>query len=61
LADRLQQYAALCGDGNAQARGEARTKIEPMLPPDGWLGKLLFPTLGKLITVDDVASLFPSQ
>ena len=61
LADRLQQYAALCGDGNAEARGEARTKIELTLPPDGWLGKLLSPTLGKIITVDDVASLFPSQ
>ncbi|AXB46059.1 MULTISPECIES: DEAD/DEAH box helicase family protein [Actinomycetes] len=61
LADRLQQYAALCGDGNAEARGEARTKIEATLPPDGWLGKLLSPTLGKIITVDDVASLFPSR
>ena len=61
LADRLQQYAAICGDGNAEARGEARTKVELTLPPDGWLGKLLSPTLGKIITVDDVASLFPSQ
>jgi hypothetical protein len=61
LADRLQQYVALCGDGNAEARGEARTKIELTLPPDGWLGKLLSLTLGKIITVDDVASLFPSQ
>ncbi|APU15225.1 DEAD/DEAH box helicase family protein [Actinoalloteichus fjordicus] len=61
LADRLQQYAALCGDGNAEARGEARTKIEATLPPDGWLGKLLSPTLGKIINVDDVASLFPSR
>ena len=61
LADRLQQYAAICGDGNAEARGEARTKIELTLPPDGWLGKLLSLTLGKIITVDDVASLFPSQ
>ena len=28
LADRLRQYAALCGNGNAEARGDARTKIE---------------------------------
>jgi hypothetical protein len=61
LADRLRQHATLCGDGNAEARGEARTKIEAMLPKDGWLGKLLSPTLGKIITVDDVASLFPSR
>ena len=60
LADRLLQYAALCGDGNAEARGGARTKIEVMLPQDGWLGKLLSPTLGKIITIDDVANWFPS-
>jgi hypothetical protein len=36
-------------------------KVELTLPPDGWLGKLLSPTLGKIITVDDVPSLFPSQ
>jgi hypothetical protein len=60
LADRLRQYVALCGDGNAEARGEARTKIEALLPPDGWLGKLLSPTQGKLVTVDDVARIFPS-
>jgi hypothetical protein len=34
--------------------GKAPTKIELTLPPDGWLGKLLSPTLGKIITVDDV-------
>jgi hypothetical protein len=61
LADRLQQYAALCDDSNAEARGEPRTKIELTLPPDGWLGKLLSRTLAKIITVDDVASLFPLQ
>jgi hypothetical protein len=60
LADRLRQYDALCGDGNAEARGEARTKIEALLPPDSWLGKLLSPTQGKLITADDVAAIFPS-
>jgi hypothetical protein len=60
LADRLLQYAALCGDGNAEARGDARTKIEATLPQHGWLGKLLSPTLGKIITTDDVASWFPS-
>lgn len=60
LADRLRQYDALCGDGNTQARGEARTKIEALLPQDGWLGKLLSPTRGKLIAADDVAAIFPS-
>lgn len=61
LADRLRQYAALCGDGNAEARGNARTKIEALLPPDGWLGRLLAPTQGKAIGVDDVAGLFPPR
>ena len=61
LADRLRQYASLCGNGNAQARGDARTTIEDILPPDGWLGKLLSPTLGKITTVHDVARMFPSR
>jgi hypothetical protein len=61
LADRLHQYAALCGDDSAEARGEARTKIEAILPKDEWLGKLLSPSLGKIITVDNVADLFPPR
>ncbi len=59
-SDTPQKYAAICGDGNAEARGDARTKIETTLPKDGWLSKLLSPTLGKIITVEDVASWFPS-
>jgi hypothetical protein len=61
LADRLRHYAALCGDGNAEARGNARTEIEVQLPPDGWLGQLLAPTQGKVIGVDEVAGLFPPR
>lgn len=61
LADRLRHYAALCGDGNAEARGNARTKIEALLPPDGRLGRLLTPTQGKVIGVDDVAGRFPPR
>jgi len=61
LADRLRHYAALCGDGNAEARGDARTKKEALLPADGWLGRLLAPTQGKVIGVDDVAGLFPPR
>lgn len=60
LADRLRQYDSLCGDGNAEARGEARTKIETLLPQDGWLGQLLSPTQGKIITADHTAAIFPS-
>lgn len=61
LVDRLRQYAALCADGNAEDRGDARTKIEALLPPDGWLGRLLAPTQGKVIGVVDVAELFPPR
>jgi len=61
LADRIRQYAALCGDGSAEARGDARTKIEALLPPDGWLGKLLSPTQGRVISADEIASLFPRR
>jgi hypothetical protein len=45
LADRLRQYASLSGDGSAEARGEARTRVEQLLPTDGWLARLLEPTL----------------
>ncbi|GDY33219.1 hypothetical protein [Gandjariella thermophila] len=62
LAARLRQYDALCGDGNAEARGDARTKIEALLPhKDGWLGKLLAPSRGRLVTVDDIVAVFPSS
>jgi hypothetical protein len=60
LADRLRKYDALCGDGSAEARGQARAKIEALLPPDGWLGQLLSPTQGKLITADHITKRFPS-
>jgi hypothetical protein len=60
LADRLRQYDALCRDNNAEARGEARAKIETSLPQqDGWLSTLLAPTRGKLITAA-AAAIFPS-
>ncbi|MEV6716246.1 hypothetical protein AB0M48_29875 [Lentzea sp. NPDC051208] len=42
LADRLRQYDACCGDNNAAARGEARRRIEALLPQqDGWQSELL--------------------
>jgi hypothetical protein len=61
LADRLRQYAALCGDGSAEARGQARTKIEGLLPPDRWLERLLFPTQGRVVGPDDITALFPQR
>ncbi|WP_306368719.1 DEAD/DEAH box helicase family protein [Nocardiopsis sp. CC223A] len=60
LADRLRTYDALCGNGNAEARGDARTKIESLLPKDRWLDQLLSPTRGNLITADHVTAIFPS-
>ncbi|MGH3874877.1 MAG: DEAD/DEAH box helicase [Pseudonocardiaceae bacterium] len=59
LADRFRQYAALCGDGSAEARGEARTKIEALLPTDRWLDRLLSPSQGKVIGTYEIAALFP--
>lgn len=61
LADRIRQYVALCGDGSAEARGEARTKIEALMPADGWLEKLLSPTQGHVISAGEIGALFPSQ
>lgn len=61
LAGHLRQYAALCGDGSAEARGEARTKIEALLPPDRWLDRLLSPAQEQVIGADDIAALFPPR
>jgi len=61
LADRIRQYAGLCGDGSAEARGNARTRTEQLLPPDGWLERLLSPTQGRVINADDVAAMFPPR
>jgi hypothetical protein len=61
LADRLRHYAALCGDGSAEARGDARTKVEVLLPPDLWLEKLLSPTQGRVIGVNEITDLFPPR
>jgi hypothetical protein len=61
LADCLRKYAGRCGDGSAEARGDARATIEPLLPSDGWLARLLAPTQGQVITVSDIAALFPSR
>lgn len=61
LADRLRQYAALCGDGSAEARGSARETAERLLPADRWLEHLLSPSGGKVITPDDVAAIFPPR
>ena len=61
LADRFRQYAALCGDGSAEARGEARTKIEGLLPSDRWLERLLLPSQGRVIVPDEITALFPTH
>lgn len=61
LADRLKQYAALCGDGSAEARGQARTTIEALLPTEGWLERLLRPTQGRVIGADEITALFPTR
>ncbi|MPY60620.1 hypothetical protein [Streptomyces spongiae] len=61
VADRCRQYDALSGNGNAEARGEARTKIEDLLPPDGWLGQVLLPSQGRILSADYVGAIFPSR
>jgi hypothetical protein len=61
LADRLRQYAALCGDGSAEARGRARTHVEQLLPTGDWLAPLLSPALGQVLRPADVEALFPMR
>lgn len=60
LAERIQQYDALCGDDSAASRGEARTQVEARLPGGRWLGELLSPTHGKLLTKTDLDDRFPN-
>ncbi len=60
LAERLRQYSSRCGVGDATARGEARTHVESLLPTDGWLGRLLTPSQGRVIGVDEISALFTS-
>lgn len=60
LADRLRRYNALCRDGSAEARGDARTRVEQTLPPDGWLATLLAPSQGRVVSIDEVAGRFPT-
>lgn len=61
LADRLKQYAALCADGSAEARGKARETVERLLPPDRWLDRLLSPSGGKVVTAEDITAIFPPR
>ncbi|MCK9876968.1 DEAD/DEAH box helicase family protein [Frankia sp. Ag45/Mut15] len=59
LAQRLRHYDQLCADDTADARGDARTRLEQQLPADGWLATLLSPSRGKMITAQDVEETFP--
>lgn len=58
LALRVRDYVGLCGTGTAEERGTARTKLEPRLPGDGFLERLLAPTNGRVIGVEDVTEVF---
>jgi Helicase C-terminal domain/DEAD/DEAH box helicase len=59
LARRVLDYVGLCGTGSAEERGEARTRLERMLPDDGFLERLLAPSNGRVLGVEDVAEIFP--
>jgi len=60
LADRLNRYRNLWEDGRAEARGTARTTVEPLLPRAGWLGRLLSPSAGRVIDAESITAVFPS-
>ena len=59
LTRRLLDYASLCGTGTAEERGTARTKLERMLPSDGFLERLLAPSNGRVLNAEDVTEIFP--
>jgi hypothetical protein len=61
LADRLRQYAALCGDGSMEVREQARTYVEQLLPTGDWLAPLLAPANGQVLGADQVEALFPAR
>ncbi|MCQ3804434.1 MAG: hypothetical protein KTV45_10070 [Acidimicrobiia bacterium] len=60
LQDRFLRYFDLYGEGTAEERGEARTVVEPLLPQDGWLEKLLVPSQGRVLLASDVEAVFPT-
>ncbi len=59
LARRVLDYAGLCGTGSADERGAARTRLERMLPDNGFLERLLAPSNGKVLDVQDITDIFP--
>ena len=61
LARRVRDYVGLCGSGSAEERGAARTKLENTLPDDGFLERLLAPTNGRVLSIEDVTEIFPPR
>jgi TRAP-type C4-dicarboxylate transport system permease small subunit len=68
LARRVRDYVGLCGTGSTmsacaapaalRSSGAARTKLEQMLPADGFLERLLAPTDGRVIGAEDITEIF---
>ena len=58
MSDRFRRYASACGEGSAQSRGDARSRVEPMLPEHNWLQQVLRPSQGKIRSVAEIESLF---
>lgn len=61
LADRIRQSLRCAATGVAEARGDARTKIEALLPPDLLAGEIAFTDAGPRGLGDQIAGLFPPQ
>ena len=60
LADRFRRYSEAWDEGDAESRGEARITVEEFLPKSGFLGRLLKPSMGRMLFAEDIEDMFPS-
>lgn len=58
MAERFVQYLSHSGSGSATERGEARSLVEPRLPPGDWITELLTARGLNLLGRADVENLF---
>ena len=62
--DRLIEYAKHSGSGTASERGEARELVERSMPTEpwaSWLGALVRPSSGRVLTADEIVRRLPPR
>ncbi len=62
--DRLIEYAQHSGSGTASERGVARESVERSMPTEpwaSWLGDLVRPSSGRVLTADEIGRRLPMR